>query len=1297
MLTESTSFSGDIPNTSNNIGELFKCMECDYVSESQGGLGVHRVKKHRNSILDNIESVCVTCEYPKGKSFYCCLCDNIIKTWPNFMRHFKNVHTDIPLTANAWCSMCNRLFDDLKGAGVHMKREHGISSTSIIPPSSPSPIMSVANYIDSQDSSHPCHTAPNTPKGYPKTSSINTRNRSKGKKLTRSNRFLLHSPRSSQLAITPDAPSPAAYAAQPLSSLDDISTDPITEDSDCYSPTLDTPSSIVPSMPTPTLLYTPILHKKEPMVDDLHSSTHHTLNASSPSLSQENILQNVSVVAFDGCTAADSSSYASPDSTQETPSQPFLNTPHNYPAPVLHDLPYTEDDDDDDGNDNATLTQNLPPPFTQPIPNQPTDFEGTQESLPTQSSSENQSPFVQKWLPIFDSNPNWQEFSEQCDLFVNDVLLESDKLFKNKKRAAPRRPDRPSAKPVNNNRRPLQYNPIEARRIQNLYRISKKRAARQVIGDNKPSYSGSVDEATKFFSDVFGVKTINHDDVKNGLSEDVPSGPIDDSLGFPISPSEVVKKLRSSSNTSPGADRVEYRHLKAVDPKGQILSSIFNRCLTENDVPIKWKASRTILIHKKGDASAVANFRPIALMSCIYKLFMSIMANRLVKYSIDNDLLSTAQKSARPTEGCYEHTFILQSLVLDAKRHQKNLFLSWLDLQNAFGSVVNLVKNIYTDATTEVRTPNGFTPNINILAGVKQGCPLSPILFNLCIEIIIRAISSTGNRIGPVKHYDHEISVLAYADDLVIIAKTKDKLQKLLDVAGQTADLVGLEFRPDKCASLSMVYGKRHCDNIQINVFKVQGNEMPALKEHEHYRYLGVPIGMIRDISSLDNLVDDLCSDLDRICNSLLAPWQKVDAIRTFVQPALTFALRAGEPLKSSLEKYKKKLVEVVRGICNLPMRGSSLIIFASTSVGGLGLQDPLAEVDVQTVVQAIRMLSSSDPFVAAVSKGELIRAVKFATQSDPSPNLVCDFLSGVTTGRLHPNRLRYRTHSLWTRTRIACRHLHITFNIPENGSPSISTQSKGPCGAKSASSFLHRLVQDSASEKLMDLPDQGKVARALNKDSFSNGSSWLYSGLNMRFSDWRIIHRARLNVVPKNQNKSRWSDCSEMCRICDSYPETLPHIICHCHAHMVQIRKRHDSIIDRLKKGIRAGNVRIDQQVPGIDSECRPDILIDEGHTVTIIDVTCPFENGEDALSTADYNKIMKYNHLKVHFNQLGVNCSVFGFVIGALGAWHPNNEAVLEKLQMSRSYKSLFRNLCCSDVIRGSAEIYYNHMKEQ
>jgi hypothetical protein len=578
---------------------------------------------------------------------------------------------------------------------------------------------------------------------------------------------------------------------------------------------------------------------------------------------------------------------------------------------------------------------------------------------------------------------------------------------------------------------------------------------------------------------------------------------------------------------------------------------------------------------------------------------------------------------------------------------------------------------------------------------VKQGCPLSPILLNLCVEIILRSIAAKGQSIGPLKHHGCDISVLAYADDLVIIAKNERKLQQLLDAASTSASLIGLTFRQDKCASISLTYAKKHQNNIEQNDFKVQGRVIPSLSEHEHYRYLGVPIGMVRNVENLDKLVDQLCNDLDSINSSLLAPWQKLDAIRTFIQPCLTFALRAGEPLKSSLINYRKKLVEIVRSIMHLPTRASSCIIFASRNVGGLAFQDPLVEVDIQTIVQAIKMVSSSDPFVSSIAKAELWSSVRFAARDNPSPSLTRDFLSGSMRGNFHPSRIRYRTHSLWTRTRSACRCLNISFAVPDNDEPVISTETSGPRRAKAACSFLHHISQERASQKLLDLPDQGKTARAMTKDAFANGSSWMFTGLNMRFKDWRFVQRARMNVVPTNKNISRWDDLhSPKCRVCQSTDETLPHILCHCNNNMLLIRERHNKIVERLRKASRYGQVRVDQQVPGFNDECRPDLVISRGNDATVIDVTCPFENGDSALATADYTKVMKYQPVKTYFQSLGKRCNVYGFVIGSLGTWHPNNKAVLRSLGMSRSYKSLFRKLCCSDVIKGSADIYYQHM---
>ena len=472
-----------------------------------------------------------------------------------------------------------------------------------------------------------------------------------------------------------------------------------------------------------------------------------------------------------------------------------------------------------------------------PSPNQednPTPSQTSDSTTPSDLSLKKDA-FKDKWTTAFSSDIPWSEFCSLCDEFAvesHSLALEiaavSSPTFHRRKPLP--RCNRPSGRRPAFRHRPLLSNPAEAQRIQTLYRHSKKKAARKILSPNRSPYTGSIESAESFFKETFSLRNCDIASLQDKLNDLTTSAPIDDSLFTSPTNNEIRRKLFSAANTSPGPDRVEYRHLKQVDPSCSILSLLFDHCFKRRDVPPAWKAAITVLIYKKGSTEDPSNFRPIALMSCLYKLVMGVIAKRLTSWAIDNDLVSKEQKSARPSEGCYEHTFLLQSVIADARRSHKNVFVAWLDLRNAFGSIphsaitttlthigvplplIEMISNSYSGATTQIRTPNGLTADIPVLSGVKQGCPLSPIIFNLTIDLILRAIKRSASHIGPAKVHDIPFSVLAYADDLVVISRKKDRLQKLLNAASSTATDLGLSFRPDKCASISLT-----CSNSLMN------------------------------------------------------------------------------------------------------------------------------------------------------------------------------------------------------------------------------------------------------------------------------------------------------------------------------------------------------------------------------------------------------------------------------------------------------------------------------------------------
>ena len=122
--------------------------------------------------------------------------------------------------------------------------------------------------------------------------------------------------------------------------------------------------------------------------------------------------------------------------------------------------------------------------------------------------------------------------------------------------------------------------------------------------------------------------------------------------------------------------------------------------------------------------------------------------------------------------------------------------------------------------------------------------------------------------------------------------------------------------------------------------------------------------------------MQDLTRDLKSIEKSLLAAWQKLDMIRTFLQPSLTFALRAGFPNKDNPLVYRMHLIVTVRKICALPTRASTSYIFAHKRVDGLGRPDPTLEAYVQAIIHAVKILSCSDPTVMNIANAEVNQTV---------------------------------------------------------------------------------------------------------------------------------------------------------------------------------------------------------------------------------------------------------------------------------------------------------------------------------
>ena len=334
--------------------------------------------------------------------------------------------------------------------------------------------------------------------------------------------------------------------------------------------------------------------------------------------------------------------------------------------------------------------------------------------------------------------------------------------------ARPAHAERPRGQP----RRPAparpRYDPADASAIQKLYRTDRKKAMYHITSGPTPHCEAGKEAIHKHLLDMFAGIDHTWTDPPAVVPEiNSPSTPEEEAfLTKPITPAQVAARLARMKNTAPGPDGARYSGLKRVDPGGHVMAVVFSRCLKMGRVPSAWKESTTVLVHKSGDRRKLDNWRPLSLGNTISKLYSGIVADRIFSWADDGKRISAEQKGFTSHEGCLEHNFVLQSAIEDARRRGEELCVAWLDLANAFGSVPhshilgtlkllglpshlqNVISDLYTDSTTRGMTPDGLTDTIPILSGVKQGCPLSPIIFNLAMEPLIRAVLAKKNMAG---------------------------------------------------------------------------------------------------------------------------------------------------------------------------------------------------------------------------------------------------------------------------------------------------------------------------------------------------------------------------------------------------------------------------------------------------------------------------------------------------------------------------------------------------------------------
>jgi hypothetical protein len=225
--------------------------------------------------------------------------------------------------------------------------------------------------------------------------------------------------------------------------------------------------------------------------------------------------------------------------------------------------------------------------------------------------------------------------------------------------------------------------------------------------------------------------------------------------------------------------------------------SFCNRVWRGEGWPEQWRDGVIVPLVKKGGGERVEEYRGVTLMPTLYKVYVGILTERLKEEMEEKEMLPPGQTGFRKGMGVMDNIYVLNFLVNRQLGRKGGLVVAtFVDLKAAFDSVDREVlgkamrergvreglrcriEEVYRETRSRVRVGEIMGESFWTARGVRQGCPMSPHLFNLMIADVEEVLSRGGW--GGIKLGNEKVYCLAYADDMVLLAEDEEGMAHMM-------------------------------------------------------------------------------------------------------------------------------------------------------------------------------------------------------------------------------------------------------------------------------------------------------------------------------------------------------------------------------------------------------------------------------------------------------------------------------------------------------------------------------------
>lgn len=370
-------------------------------------------------------------------------------------------------------------------------------------------------------------------------------------------------------------------------------------------------------------------------------------------------------------------------------------------------------------------------------------------------------------------------------------------------------------------------------------------------GEIIEDYVEILERIQEFYGDLYKKGEIDESSIDEVLESIGKSLSEDDKkwCDREINEKEVMEAIASlKSGKSPGSDGIGIEWYKTYKNEvAPILAEVFRGMERTGLVQDRMvEGVITIIYKKKGSNLDLENYRPISLLNVDYKILTKILANRMKR--VIGEIVQTTQSYSIPGRDIADTIGTVRDVIEYMKRDKKGGVVLGIDWEKAFDRVEHRflykvlerfgfgermrgwVKRLYESAKSRVKVNGVLTDSFEVGRSVRQGCPLSALLYAIVVEPLATLIKMNKDVKGIQLPYDGICVINQYADDTTITVRDGGSVKKVLELIEKYGRASGAKI--NKIKSEIMYIGEVERVDVGLKV------------EEKYIKVLGVHLGV---------------------------------------------------------------------------------------------------------------------------------------------------------------------------------------------------------------------------------------------------------------------------------------------------------------------------------------------------------------------------------------------------------------------------------------------------------------------